>query len=204
MLYSIKMLADEAAMAECPEFVVDKYCWGGEYRPKVKGCLAFIKDKGFVLRMSCDEKDPVADYHSFQDPVYKDCAMEAFFDFDPEESKVHYVNFEMNSVGAMLNHFGGGRGSRSPIDEFTDKRAELETYVDEEGWGLTLRIPLDYIADLYGKNDFECGDVIRCNFYKIREGKDERCPEHYASFSPIETEKPDFHRPEFFAECILC
>ena len=41
---------------------------------------------------------------------------------------------------------------------------------------------------------------LRANFYKCG---DKTAHPHYLSWSPIHTEKPDFHRPEFFGELIL-
>ena len=38
------------------------------------------------------------------------------------------------------------------------------------------------------------------NFYKCADGTDSP---HYVSWSPIKTEKPNFHCPEFFGELIF-
>ena len=41
---------------------------------------------------------------------------------------------------------------------------------------------------------------IRANFYKCG---DKTAHPHFLSWSPVSTEKPDFHRPEFFGELYL-
>ncbi len=203
MTYDIRIIDSEDELEACPSFAVDNFNWGGDYRPKTSGKLAYVRREGFVIRLVTDEKDPVTDYKNYQDPVYKDCAMEAFFDFFPEEGKVHYANFEMNSAGALLNHFGGLRGSRSKVSEYTDKVLSPVAEVTPDGWSLELFIPNEYIRDLFGKESFAPGDRIRFNCYKIREVGDERRPAHFASMAPIDTPNPDFHRPEYFAEGIL-
>lgn len=204
MLYNVKIIHDDKELSNCPLFFIDKYNWGGEYRPKAFGRLAYLDGYGFLLELTCEESNPYRTYTCFQDPVYKDSAMEAFFDFDPEGGKGKYVNFEMNSNGAMLNHFGSLRPDRADISRFTAHRAECHAVINDDSWSITLAIPNEYISELFGKGGFECGDIIRCNFYKICESSNAPCPEHYGSYAEIKTEKPDFHRPEFFAEAVLC
>ena len=60
-------------------------------------------------------------------------------------------------------------------------------------WTLTIAVPLKVffhhnIENLKGK-------AIRANFYKCG---DKLTVPHYLTWSPVETHKPDFHRPEFF------
>ena len=38
-------------------------------------------------------------------------------------------------------------------------------------------------------------DVLKANFYKCG---DKLSVPHYLSWNPVTTEKPDFHRPEYF------
>ena len=203
MIYDIKIIESKKDLDGCPGFEVDNFNWGGDYRPKTSGRLAYVQDKGFLIRLETDERNPVTDYRNYQDPVYKDCAMEAFFDLSPEEGKFHYTNLEMNSAGALLNHFGGLRGSRSDVKAYTDMVLKPVTEVREDGWSVELLIPNEYAQDLFGKGSFKTGDRIRFTCYTIREVGDERGPAHFASMAPIRTEKPDFHRPEFFADGIL-
>ena len=59
-------------------------------------------------------------------------------------------------------------------------------------WGMTVQIP----ATLFGLKSFD-GIVLKGNLYKCA---DKAKTPHYLSAFDIETEKPDFHRPEFFRE----
>ncbi len=54
-----------------------------------------------------------------------------------------------------------------------------------------LKEVCDYLPDGAGNKE------IYCNFYKISE---DPAVEHYISFSPIDSEKPNFHLPVFFLQ----
>lgn len=202
MTYEIYMISSEKELSKCPLFFVDQYNWGGDYRPKTYGKLAYVKEKGFLLHMTCEEENPLCVYQNPEDPVYKDSAMEAFFDFAPETRENRYLNFEANANGALLNHIGKKRpNKRTKVSELTWNRAVCLTNRSEKSWSLTLKIPNAFIHDLYGKSEFYAGDRIRCNFYKICENT---LPiEHYGSFTKIETKTCDFHQPDYFADGIL-
>ena len=53
--------------------------WGTERIPKTYGYIGFVKGEGFYLKLVCLEKNPLRIYKEDQDPVYKDSAVEAFF-----------------------------------------------------------------------------------------------------------------------------
>ena len=60
---------------------------------------------------------------------------------------------------------------------------------DSVYWSMTVEIP----AEIFGIKEFK--EPLRGNLYKCA---DKANTPHYLSAFPIETEKPDFHRPEFF------
>ncbi|MFR4989226.1 carbohydrate-binding family 9-like protein [Anaerotruncus colihominis] len=61
-------------------------------------------------------------------------------------------------------------------------------------------MPEALLASQLGRAPFSPGGQFFCNFYKISESPD---IEHYASFSPVDSEKPNFHLPECFARAVL-
>lgn len=65
-----------------------------------------------------------------------------------------------------------------------------------QAWGLLVIIPLSLIGVVEGREP----KTLLGNFYKCA---DETETPHYLSWSPIHTETPDFHRPEFFGELYL-
>ena len=61
---------------------------------------------------------------------------------------------------------------------------------------------LELLEEIGGTIPQTSGTKIACNFYKVCEG-DNAEQIHYASYTPVDVPKPDFHRPEFFSTGIL-
>ena len=132
-------------------------------------------------------------------PVWQDSCVE-FFVQVPGETE--YYNFEFNCIGTAL---ASRRQSREICTHFSpEKMACIERYAsaghkpfqEMQGifaWELLVSIPFDLI----GVNPESLPEKLYANFYKCA---DNSSLPHYLSWSPIETENPDFHRPEFFGE----
>jgi hypothetical protein len=147
-------------------------------------------------------REPVirATYFRAQDPVYEDSCVEFFVRFNDEPE---YYNFEFNILGACLLYFGPDRHDRvpAPTEEISTMRffANLQNVSiegrNEMDWQLTVMIPLT----VFFKHKFETmtGVATRANFQKCG---DSLPSPHYLVWNYIESENPDFHRPEFFGE----
>lgn len=135
-------------------------------------------------------------------PVADDSCVEFFLKL-PDGNE--YWNFEFNCIGAVnASH----RSERKNPHRLTDEEiSQIKRYAscgsnpfnELEGmfnWGLTIAIPFDLI----GLTNPEFPLDIFGNLYKCASATS---MPHYLSWSPIETEKPDFHRPEYFAKIIL-
>lgn len=191
-------LADE--IDSCPVFYVNQYNWGGSYRPVTYGRLAFLPGTGFLVKMVCEEKNPVRTYTEPNSPVHLDSAMEAFFQFYPQERPACYLNFEANANGALHAKYGDGRKNRLTFPKNLHEACNCRSRVFEDCWTLELTVPLSLISYVYGHSDFSAGSLITCNFYKIKESEGNT---HFASFTRIDNETPDFHLPAYFAKAIL-
>ena len=116
-----------------------------------------------------------------------------------------YYNFEITCAGSLLAANGTGRENRVPLDINVVKsviryssleRKPLEISVKIFGWTVVMLIPLEII----GIDPKNIPVSVRCNFYKCG---DLTPHPHFLSWNPIDTPKPDFHRPEYFGELIL-
>lgn len=108
-----------------------------------------------------------------------------------------YFNFETTTRGYLLAAHGPDRNSRQVLpQEIVNKVIRTKQVASVAGnlicWGMTVQIP----ASIFGLTSFD-GCVLRGNLYKCA---DKAKTPHYMSAFPINTEKPDFHRPEFFRE----
>ncbi len=130
--------------------------------------------------------------------VYKDSCVEFFISFDHR----NYYNFEFNCIGTRHLAYGPGRGNRARINPEIVEKIDVKSTLGDEPfdnktgsftWEMLLRIPVevfifDTINNLKGLhatgNFYKCGDMT--------------AEPHFVTWNPVKTEKPDYHRPEFF------
>ena len=133
---------------------------------------------------------------------WEDSCVEVFIE-DPDGSR--YYNFEINPLGKVLACTGAGREERKPRPKEEMEQilrfAQNEFSVPSElegvhSWRVGIVIPFRLI----GLDPERLPEKIRANFYKCG---DKTAHPHFLSWNPVLTEKPDFHRPDFFGELYL-
>ena len=126
-----------------------------------------------------------------QDPVYQDSCVE-FFILDKEDQ---YHNFECNANGVLLSAKGHERNRRTnrslkELQGILRYPSGVEIADKNYHWSLIIGIPFDDVGlargNSYQANFYKCGDLTT--------------KKHYLSWSPIDTQKPDFHLPEYFGK----
>lgn len=192
---AITLLMEERGIRQS----VDQLNWESfPYRPICTFDIARSQTKlyiRYIVRGNCLRAENSID----QQPVWQDSCVE-FFMKCPEDE--HYFNFEFNCIGTCLAARRLNRNESEYLPE--EAMAQIVRYPslsrrpfrEMQGlfsWELTVAIPFS-VMGLNGEN---LPDAIRANFYKCA---DETALPHYLSWSPIGTEKPDFHRPDYFGE----
>ena len=160
-------------------------------------------NKSIFIKYSVHGSMLRAIYSNDQEPVHEDSCVE-FFCKPIGADK--YTNFEFNCIGTCS---ASSRKSRSeelmfftPEEMQTIKRFPSmgrRAFNEMEGmfeWELTVEIPFKLI----GIDSTNLPEKLVGNFYKCADGTDSM---HFLSWNPINTESPDFHRPEFFGELIF-
>lgn len=198
MEYCIYLIDNTDQLKDCPIFHVDQFNWGGDYRPQTFGRMAYVKNQGFYLKMTCLETDPVCHYEKDNDPVYLDSTMEAFLALCPPSD--YYFNFEFNSKAALLAKYGSSRHGRTFFTQDQLALVKREIQILSDRWEITLLFPESVLHDYFPDFHAADGTRIRLNFFKLAEG-DEMT--HFASYAPIDSPKPNFHLPQFFADGII-
>ena len=123
---------------------------------------------------------------------WEDSCVEVFL--QNPANPAEYFNFETTSRGFVLAARGSRRENRQtlPLDAIAKiKRSGTAPSIQDDSvyWCMEIEIP----AEIFGIKKFKeplCGNLYKCG--------DKSNTPHYLSAYPIETEKPDFHRPEFF------
>lgn len=137
-------------------------------------------------------------------PVSEDSCVEFFVAPDPS-SEVYWA-FELNCVGTINASRCVRRNDCTQLSPEMLKRigryASVGTrpFQEVEGsfiWSVVMAIPLDILGVEYTPGS---PVTMRGNFNKCAEATSQP---HYLSWAPIRSEKPDFHRPEFFGDIIL-
>jgi len=199
-MYEVKTISDMSQMDLGNVAEINIYNWGGDYRPVTKAILCYVKDQGFGVRMICEEKDPPALMTEQDTYVSEDSCMEAFLDCDPTQG-LGYFNFEGNAIGTMLECFGLPDKHPRMRLAANGYAHPLPRLIKGDGiWGWELLIPMDLIRTFYGNVEFKAGHKMRGDFYKCG-GKNHIV--HYGSYTKIDFPKPNFHRPEFFADMVI-
>ncbi len=195
MVYEIKKISDTSELEQCHSFEISHFQWRSIYHPKSFGCIGYIEDKGFLVLLACEEVHPKADCLRNFEPVYKDSALEAFFQFDP--ASADYFNFEFNANGACIAAYGLTRHLRTYFSAEQILDLNIRPKITPHGWQILFLIPESVIYFFQPKARWKKTRHIYCNFYKLSEHPD---IEHYGSFAPVPLPTPNFHRPDFFAK----
>ncbi len=192
--------ADTVDWNAIPAAPIDSFFWYEGHTPETTARLVFVEGFGFILRMTCAECDPKAVYTEYNEPVYTDSCLEFFCDWLGDG---RYINMEMNANGTLLSCIGPDRHARTPIADLSDGEIfPVQGEVCDGYWTVTAAIPTALLCRILGVDTipFGKGYTFRGNFYKCG---DETPIPHYGMWSPVGTEKPDFHRPEYFGDLIM-
>lgn len=183
--------------------IIDSVNWEKEfpYRPLSSFTIAHDGSNIYIdFFVRCNYLK--AENYENNSPVSQDSCVEFFV---APKGDNHYWNFEFNCIGTInASH----RTERKNPTRLNDKElAQVIRYAscgnkpfqELEGifsWNLLVIIPLSLIGVEYNGSPI----AMKGNFYKCASG----CTQpHYMSWNPINTEKPDFHRQEFFGNIIL-
>lgn len=173
------------------------------YKPKMEFALAHTGD-ALLIHYRVEEQSVRAVALKDQEHIWEDACAE-FFIMPADDG--FYYNLECNCAGKLLIAVGKDRNERKPapkeVMQGVDRWASLgtepfDTRNEPTKWELTLRVPITTFF-LHKLNGFD-GMKAKGNVYKC--GDNLPVP-HFISWSPIKTENPDFHRPEFFGEIVF-
>jgi len=168
------------------------------YRPEVSFSVQY-SDKEIYIKFYITEDYFKAEMTEPNQMVCEDSCVEFFV--SPEEDGIYY-NLEFNGIGTCLLGSGSSRADSTPANPAIISKIRRLTTVGNKpikekkgkiAWTITLAIPFE-VFFLHKVNTLK-GKTFRANFYKCG---DKLPLPHYLTWSPVATEKPDFHQPAHF------
>jgi hypothetical protein len=164
------------------------------YLPEVEFAIAYNMDAIF-LKYYVTEKNTRATHSAVNAAVWEDSCVEFFISFDDEDN---YYNFEFNCIGTALVGYGPSKHDRELLPVPLIKQVKYQAVIDNHSqnnihWEMTLSIPKTLFC--FNELNTLCGKNCRANFYKCG---DNLLTPHFAAWSPIQSEEPNFHLPGFF------
>jgi hypothetical protein len=169
------------------------------YKPEVTFAIGHA-DRFIFIKYYVIEKHIRAVNNEINGSVWEDSCVEFFVTFDD----LGYYNFECNCIGTFLMGFGKERNSRqrlpndviAKIQSFTTLQTNPKTRL--YNWTITWAIPTSVF--IHHPTLSLTNRTCTANFYKCGD----KTPEpHFITWNKVETEKPDYHRPEFFGKVVF-
>jgi len=178
------------------EAKLNHFPWGGDYRPAC-AARAGWNERGIHVLMYAREPEIRAEVKETGGMVCTDSCLEFFL--APDADRLAYLNCEVNPLCVM--HLGIGEGRHGRVVLKAVPAGFNPTHSEHRGgwWAVSYTIPADFIRERFGAA-LASGRAMRGNFYKCG---DLTGHAHYGMFKPYDTPKPDYHRPEQFADLAL-
>lgn len=174
---------------------VDKYPWGGDYRPRTTARLT-RSDTGLYVHMRSYETKTRAEITERNGRVCTDSCLEFFFAPMPGQG-LAYFNFEVNPLGVMYIGFSpdGTRAGSGPLECEPNAYFNMRTDRNAQYWEVSYSVPYEFIRRYMPQFDARCCHEMHGNFYKCGDLSEHV---HYGVWNPIIAPAPDFHLPLHF------
>lgn len=186
----------EAFCRQVPYAAIENYVWDESgYKPEARAYMTW-DDEGLQVLLCAKEPEICVKATQYNGAVFQDSCLEIFL--QPFQDDPRYLNIETNAAAVQLAGFGTQRKTRM---RFAEKPQGLNTQCSRhegEWWAVRYTIANALLKQCYGRLP-KVGDVMLGNFYKCEES----AYPHFGMWNPIDWPKPDFHRPEFFAQMEL-
>ena len=179
-------------------FEIGQYPWLERYpyRCNAEARLG-ISDEGLMALMYAFEDPIIARETRWGGDVYLDSCLELFIMPFPGESKED-LNIEINPEGVAHVGCGEGREGRY-VHRQAVEGMDIHPFRTNGLWGVSFCMPNSLVIEHFGR-PFKPSGLMKGNFYKC---SGPLLHEHYGCWNHVGTEKPDFHRPEYFGDLII-
>lgn len=184
---------DWAAAEPVGDFVFPWWTSGEKEQTEVK---MLWNDTYLYLAFKCDDKHIWADHYNINDPVSRDDCVELFWNPSPDEQS-YYYQFEINCIGNLLSVKKPDRKTimLPHITQSIQGTVNDDTDTDT-GWIIEMALRFSEYTELFSGETPASGDMWRIGLNRCG-GKTNP---QYSQWSPSQTDKPNFHRPDDFGK----
>ena len=194
--YTIVKKPEILDWSKIPVAPIDNYLWMGEVDITAQAQVCYDEEALYV-RLMAKEKNIRAEEFGYETQPCLDSCLEFFF--RPFEDSMEYVNIEMNLNLCMWLGYCKERGKFIRCKE-DPAILNAKTQRTDDGWELTYRLPVSWVAQYFEGFRLESGKKLYANFYKCGDLTEK---EHYIAWSPVVHHEPAFHKPEYFGLTVL-
>jgi len=199
----VRLACDDTAWSRAERLAIGEYPWYVSGGRQGTGVGLLYDDEAIYALFVCEDRHISAVEARPNGNVYLDSCVEFFASPDPGRHP-GYFSLEANCCGTVHLGFGPGRQGRNLAAASVHEKLTVATSIPvpskeespaDDGWWLAAALPFSAISELAGFAVApKSGTAWRANFYRCGGKTDPQ----YACWNPIQWEKPDFHRPEFF------
>jgi len=199
----VRLACEDPCWVQADRLSISEFPWYESGQKQGTDVALLYDDEAIYALFVCEDRHIHAVETRPNGNVYLDSCVELFAAPAPDRDG-GYFNFEANCCGTVHLGFGPGRQGRRLAPESVLDRIRVKTCFPlptkresdaDDGWWLAAAIPFAAVAELA---DFPVAagpeGVWRANLYRCGGKTDPQ----YACWNPIQWEKPDYHRPEFF------
>ena len=182
---------------QIPVAPLENYLWSDVRSIQVQAQMAWDPEALYV-RLEAVEPEILCRFDGHLDEVCRDSCLEFFF--CPADGD-RYFNFEANPNGSLYVGYGKPGSQRARLYRTNWRELfQVAPYRTDDGWGISLRIPVSFVDWFVPGFHLEQGMTLRGNFFKCG---DDTAQEHYMSWNKVDVPHPNFHLPEFFGNIVL-
>lgn len=201
---TIDGILDDDDWAAAPSFGPFQFPWWTEGEKEQTEVKMLWDDTFLYVAYRCDDKHIWADHYDTNSDTYKDDCVEMFWDPNPSDPRRKYNMFEMDCIGNLLSvYVGSGVSIKEKISRIMVPHISqsIQGTVNDDsdqdtGWILEIAVRFSDYKELFDGATPKDGDMWRIGLNRCG-GK---INEQRSQWSPSQTEKPNFHRPEDFGK----
>lgn len=193
--YRVRPAGDSPDWSRAETQFLSPCAWSPNPPPSVS-LQALWQPDALLVRLCSDAPPTRAVNTAPGSPVWQDSCLECFLGGE----QGYYVNLEANANSALLAAVGPDRHDRRPLVTLELFAPAVRSAPCGSGWEAVFTVSSGLLEAYFGFSP-EPGETLRANFYAC--GDLTPAP-YYAAWSPVRTEAPDFHRPEFFGTLLFC